>query len=128
MNQDLLKKWQSQLLKGTLELYILGTIAQKDRYAFEIIQALKVLDGMVSIYPLLKRLEKEQLISTYWQESQNGPPRKYYQLTAVGQDNFAQMRLEWQDFSHFLNQHLERTAHDEQPSSQGIPLTFKQTP
>lgn len=116
MAKDLLKKWQSQLLKGTLELYILGSIAQQDRYAFEIIQALKALEGLVSegsIYPLLKRLEKEGLITTYWRESQGGPPRKYYQLTPDGQENFSQMRQEWHHFSSFLNHHLQGvTAHD----------------
>ncbi|PIQ23330.1 PadR family transcriptional regulator [bacterium (Candidatus Blackallbacteria) CG17_big_fil_post_rev_8_21_14_2_50_48_46] len=113
MHQEFIKNWQSQLLKGSLELCILSLIGERTRYAFEMIQELNDFEGLSisegSIYPLLKRLQKEGLIDTFWSESSTGPPRKYYRLTEKGHEILTRMRLEWLKFSDFLNHLMQRT-------------------
>jgi PadR family transcriptional regulator PadR len=96
---DDLKKWASQIRKGSLEMCLLGVLADEARYGFEIVQNLGTSDGLAisegTLYPLLNRLQNEGLIEASWQESPNGPPRKYYSLTASGREAFARMREEW---------------------------------
>src|SRR6476620_8804326 len=93
---DDLKKWSSQIRKGSLEMCLLGVLAHQPRYGFEIVQHLNDTSGLAvsegTLYPLLNRLQNESLIDAYWQESASGPPRKYYTLTATGRESFARMR------------------------------------
>lgn len=96
---DDLKKWASQIRKGSLEMCLLGVLADEARYGFEIVQNLGTSDGLAisegTLYPLLNRLQNEGLIEANWQESPSGPPRKYYSLTPSGRDAFVRMREEW---------------------------------
>ena len=72
----------SQILKGTLEACILQLIKNKEMYGYEITEQLSnygldmVAQG--TIYPLLLKLEKEHMVTSYLKESTSGPPRKYY--------------------------------------------------
>lgn len=133
MTEDTLNKWLSQLRRGSLELCILGLIETEDTYAFAMIQALAELDGFVltegAIYPLLKRLQTESLIESYWVESDSGPPRKYYRLTSHGRTMLTRMRAEWTKFSHFVSQILERSSGDdasERTDLAKVPLPVKE--
>lgn len=80
----------SQMLKGTLEGCILGIISKEATYGYEISEQLmkygfgKIAEG--TIYPLLLRLEKNELVRATYQASGVGPKRKYYELTAKGWD------------------------------------------
>jgi len=124
MSQEMLKKWQSQLRKGTLELCVLGLIAQGDSYAFAMLQALQAAGQEISegaLYPLLKRLQKDGLISSYWRESDSGPPRKYYQLTPVGQQVLKLMHAEWQSFQAFMQTILKGVSDVHPPSHTSPP-------
>lgn len=100
---DDLKKWSSQIRKGSLEMCLLGVLAHQARYGFEIVQHLNEVSGLAvsegTLYPLLNRLQNEALIEAYWQESASGPPRKYYTLTATGRDSFTRMRDEWRRYA-----------------------------
>jgi PadR family transcriptional regulator PadR len=100
---DDLKKWSSQIRKGSLEMCLLGVLAHQPRYGFEIVQHLNDTSGLAvsegTLYPLLNRLQNEGLIDAYWQESASGPPRKYYTLTATGRESFARMRDEWRRYA-----------------------------
>lgn len=113
MEEDNLKKWMSQVRKGSLELCILGLIKEKDIYAFELIQELEKIESLVltegTIYPLLKRLQGDDLISSFWVESESGPPRKYYRMTERGNDFFNEMEKEWTKFNQAINQILDRS-------------------
>ncbi|MFN4152241.1 MAG: PadR family transcriptional regulator [Candidatus Sericytochromatia bacterium] len=113
MEEDSLKKWMSQVRKGSLELCILGLIKEKDIYAFELIQELEKIESLVltegTIYPLLKRLQGDELISSFWVESDNGPPRKYYKMTEKGNDFFSEMEKEWTKFNQAINDILNRS-------------------
>ena len=74
-----------QFKKGVLELIVLESVRKKDMYGYELVEEVsKVIDvNEGTIYPLLKRLTNEHYFETYLRESTEGPPRKYYHLTAA---------------------------------------------
>lgn len=97
MNID---EWRSQLKRGTLEFCVLLMIAQGECYGYELISRLEkqpILSVKEStIYPLLRRLLREGLLSSVWRESAEGlPPRKYYTITDQGRAYLEAMEAEW---------------------------------
>lgn len=111
-----LKKWGTQIRKGSLEMCLLAQLADRPRYGFEIVSDLAATGSLVvsegTIYPLLNRLQNETLIVAHWQESVSGPPRKYYQLSSQGRDTLARMRTEWRTHALSVEALL---AHSERP-------------
>jgi len=99
----------TQLKKGTLELCVLSLLSKADRYGFELVGAIsaqiQISEG--TIYPLMKRIKDDGHVTTYWRESQEGPPRKYYQLTEPGRKRLATMEEEWRNISAGINKILE---------------------
>jgi len=89
-----------QLKKGALDLCVLALLARGDDYAYEIASRLADAIGMGegTIYPLMRRMQADGLVSTYLVESASGPPRKYYRLTAEGKRTFTAQRAEWVAF------------------------------
>ncbi len=92
--------WKTQIKRGTLEFCILLMIKQKPSYGYEIINTLEEYPILAAkentIYPLLRRLLKEEYISSSWQDSAEGlPPRKYYSMTDKGLDYLVAMSVEW---------------------------------
>jgi PadR family transcriptional regulator, regulatory protein PadR len=90
----------AQMRKGVLELCILSIVSREDAYASDIIEKLKearliVVEG--TLYPLLTRLKNEGLLSYRWEESTQGPPRKYYRITEQGQADLGQMAVDWKE-------------------------------
>lgn len=86
--------------KGVLELCILSIVSQQDAYASELIEKLKeakliVVEG--TLYPLLTRLKNDGMLSYRWEESTQGPPRKYYRITEDGQNLLDVMKSDWRD-------------------------------
>ncbi len=108
--------WVTQLYKGTLELCMLALLANGERYGYEITQALNQTGGLElgegTIYPLLTRLQREGLVSSRWQESPSGPPRKYYQLTEKGLEAMEGMSTRWATLTEQVNGIL-REAYDD---------------
>lgn len=98
-----------QFKKGVLELCVLSMLEQKDCYGYELVNEISknisISEG--TIYPLLRRLTKEGLFTTYLQESQEGPPRKYYQLTESGREMRLQLTNEWHTFVEGVNRILK---------------------
>ncbi len=92
---------QVQLKRGVLELCVLALLSRGDAYAYEIASRLaKGIDmGEGTIYPLMRRMQSDGLVDTYLVESQSGPPRKYYKLTAAGEASFTAQKAEWTAFS-----------------------------
>ena len=92
----------TQMRKGALEYCVLALLTDQARYGFEIVQRLSQIDGMLTsegtMYPLLGRLRRDGLVESAWKESQTGPPRRYYQLTAEGQRALRGFRDEWTTF------------------------------
>ena len=90
----------SQLKKGALELCVLALLRKRDYYGYELVQAIseniEISEG--TIYPLLRRLSKEDLFDTYLRESEEGPPRKYYKLTETGLEVYKEKYTNWKNF------------------------------
>lgn len=89
----------AQMRRGVLPYCVLAMLRDKERYGFELVQALGGIDGMVTgegtIYPLLARLRRQGLVQTSWQESTAGPPRKYYRLADAGKEALAEFSGSW---------------------------------
>ena len=92
----------SQLRRGALEYCVLALLAREERYGFDIVRTLGSIDGMVTgegtLYPLLSRLKKDGHVTTTWRESDAGPPRKYYAITAEGRRALADFTTQWRLF------------------------------
>jgi len=91
----------SQLKRGTLELCVLALVCRGDCYGYELVNRISdtmhITEG--TIYPLLKRLKDNGSISSYIVESQEGPPRKYYQITDSGRLEKQRQEKEWSEFA-----------------------------
>lgn len=96
---------KTQLKKGTLDMCVLAVLARGDSYAYELVSTLsetmEISEG--TIYPLMRRLQAEAWVSTYFVESSSGPPRKYYSLTAAGRNSLVGMEQEWRSFVNEVN-------------------------
>ncbi len=100
MNVDNTK---SQMRKGMLEYCILLLIHRQPAYANEIIDKLKEAKMIVregTLYPLLTRLKNDKLLQYEWQESTQGPPRKYYALTMEGEEALRQLDASWNELEY----------------------------
>lgn len=99
MRNSFLENWATQLRKGFLELCILNGIRDGRLYGYEIVRALRKIDGLVisegTIYPILSRLKREGLVETNIEESSEGPARKYYRLTKTGEAMLSRMNAHW---------------------------------
>lgn len=95
----------TQFKKGVLELCVLVLLDRKDCYGYEMVdeisKSISISEG--TIYPLLKRLKKEKMVTSYLKESQDGPPRKYYKITDLGKERKANMVVEWDEFAIGVN-------------------------
>ena len=97
---------KAQMRKGVLEYCILSILKDEDKYASEILDALKdakmlVVEG--TIYPLLTRLKNAGLLNYRWEESTSGPPRKYYGLTETGQLFLKELNNTWDELRNAVN-------------------------
>lgn len=94
-----------QFKKGVLNLCVLVLLDKQDHYGYELVQKISdqisISEG--SVYPLLRRLTKEGYFTTYLQESTEGPPRKYYQLTEAGRTYLQEQLKEWDNFTKGVN-------------------------
>lgn len=101
----------SQMRRGTLEYCVLAILRRGERYGFDLVKELGAVDGMVTsegtIYPLLTRLRKDGLLTSTWQESTKGPPRRYYRITPKGKRALANFLEEWERFRASVEQLLE---------------------
>lgn len=100
---------QSQLKRGTLELCVLSILWRGDCYGYELVnkisECMQITEG--TIYPLLKRLKDSGSIDSYIVESQEGPPRRYYNITDRGREIKIEQENEWYRFSAAINQLLK---------------------
>ena len=91
---------KAQMRKGVLEYCILSILSKNDAYASDIIKKLKeakmiVVEG--TLYPLLTRLKNAGLLSYRWEESTQGPPRKYYGITDTGRAFLIDLDGSWRE-------------------------------
>lgn len=97
-NQEKIENTRAQMRKGTLEYSVLLAISKKPMYSSDILATLKTADMIVvegTLYPLLSRMRRNGLLEHEWQESEGGPPRKYYQLTEDGKEVLKELSNTW---------------------------------
>ena len=104
-----IEDWTTQLKKGTLEYCILLLIRETPCYGYEIMNRLSewpiVSAKESTVYPLLRRLQKEGCLEAFWQETTEGlPPRKYYEITSAGKNYLDAMSVEWASLVSTLGQ------------------------
>ncbi|MFC2098892.1 PadR family transcriptional regulator [Bacteroidota bacterium] len=97
---------KAQMRKGILEYCILSILSKNDAYASDIIKELKeakliVVEG--TLYPLLTRQKNAGLLGYRWEESTQGPPRKYYTITDTGKKLLEEMHQSWKDLVEAIN-------------------------
>lgn len=93
------------LIRGTLNTLLLEVISRRPMYGYEICKAVNtktqgyfdLREG--SLYPALHRLERNGLLKAFWEQTDAGRRRKYYQITDSGGEALARKRTEWRDFA-----------------------------
>lgn len=98
INSTIAENSRIQMRRGVLEYSILLILKRSDEYASSIIQKLKDVDIIVvegTLYPLLIRLKNLGLLSYRWEESPQGPPRKYYMITDKGREQLSELDATW---------------------------------
>ncbi len=91
---------KAQMRKGILEYCILSILSRGDSYTPQIISELKDADMIVvegTLYPLLARQKNQNLLSYRWEESPQGPPRKYYMITERGREMLHRLDQVWDE-------------------------------
>jgi PadR family transcriptional regulator, regulatory protein PadR len=110
-----------QLRRGTLEFCVMALLRHEPRYGFDLVRELSEADGLLTsegtIYPLLSRLRKDGLVTTTWQASESGPPRRYYQLTGDGRLALERFAADWRRFRDSVDRVLNATT---DPSTGGF--------
>ena len=95
-------KLMTQMRRGAIEYCVLALLRDEARYGFELTRSLAEADGLVTsegtVYPLLSRLRHDGLVETFWEESPQGPPRRYYQLSPEGRRSLESFTVQWRRF------------------------------
>jgi len=97
---------QSQMKKGILEFCILSIIRRGEAYPSDIVEEMRaanmnILEG--TLYPLLTRLKNAEMLTYRWEESNSGPPRKYFSLTEKGEAFYKELEQTWVELSNAVN-------------------------
>ncbi len=94
-NKDFEIRWKSQIKKGLIEYIILLLLEKKTYYGYDLldkitaVSSIEIAEG--TLYPLLNRLKKDELVTSKWQEMESGIPRKYYTITQKGMKQIIMM-------------------------------------
>ena len=100
--------WSTQLRKGVVELMILSLVEHEALYGYAIVRELKDRGGLVAgegtVYPVLRRLEADGLVSAAWSDEGPAGPRKYYRITDAGRAFLERAWAEWDGLSSALNE------------------------
>jgi PadR family transcriptional regulator PadR len=114
----------TQLRRGVLEFCVLSLLRGEPRYGFDLVRQLGEVEAMVTsegtIYPLLSRLRRDGWVTTSWQESESGPPRRYYALSEDGRRALSTFTGEWRRFRDSVD-HLLEDRHPEPGDEHGDP-------
>ena len=93
--------------KGLLEFLILRIVSADKVYVADMLQRLHATEFATqegTLYPLLSKMRREGLLDYEWQESDSGPPRKYYRLTAKGKSQLTELNEYWKDINATISQ------------------------
>lgn len=102
----------AQLKKGVLELCVLVLLLHKDRYGYELVRHISENIDIArgTLYPLLKKMQKDDYVSIYFVSSTEGPQRKYYSITPIGRERMERLLKEWMHFSKSVTQILNKNC------------------
>ena len=95
------------LRRGLLEFLVLGIVSAGPVYVADILRRLSATDFATqegTLYPLLSKMRREELLDYEWRESASGPPRKYYRLTATGARQLAEFRDYWTSLTTLIDE------------------------
>ncbi len=99
MNNLFIHKWTAQVKKGVLSFIVLNLLKESTYYGYELIEKVKISTDMDiaegTLYPLLIKLNKENLVTSKWVEQKYGIPRKYYSLSEEGKITLQKMKEYW---------------------------------
>jgi len=104
---------KTELMKGNLPLLVLSLLSKGDLYGYEIAKRIAERSNDLinlkegSLYPALHLLEKHGLVTGYWVPQEGKPPRRYYNITLRGQEELAEEKKNWQEFTSAVGQILE---------------------
>ncbi len=101
---ELLNSLTTELRRGTLTLAVLSQL-HTPQYGYSLVQLLErsgIDIDQSTLYPLLRRLEKQELVTSNW-DTQESRPRKYYEISSFGRVIFNQLKIEWESMNRELN-------------------------
>ncbi|MFL0248352.1 PadR family transcriptional regulator [Candidatus Clostridium stratigraminis] len=105
----------NQYKKGVLDLLVLSMLSKEDWYGYDLSEYLSrhidIADG--SVYPLLRKLKSDGLVTTYLSEESGGPPRKYYTITESGKEYLTNEKQQWLSFMKTVEKLLEGESYHE---------------
>ena len=108
------EKYERQMKKGVLDMLVLKLLRSEAKYGYQIIQEMKEKSGETfllkdgTLYPILYRLEDEQLVVSTWSEAEGKQvPRKYYEITEAGQKALDEIEVVWKRISDGISRIME---------------------
>lgn len=108
--EELIKTFTVELKRGSLVLLVLSQLREQE-YGYSLIQKLEDKGAPIeagTLYPLLRRLEKQQLLTSEWDTTESRP-RKFYVLSELGKEVYIELKREWK----LLSNQLERMLQEE---------------
>jgi PadR family transcriptional regulator PadR len=101
----------AQLLRGVLDLAVLGVVAGEDGYGYDVVRRLRAAGlhdvGDASVYGTLRRLYSAGALTSYVVASEEGPHRKYYGITTAGRSELKRQAEDWRAFSTTITSLIE---------------------
>ena len=108
--------WLAQVRRGVAEQCVLALLTRGEMYGFELARELgargRIIGSEGTLYPLLARLRRNGLVETSWQESNAGPPRRYYHLTSDGELALASFKKQWRGFRDAVDEILDEGSQE----------------
>ncbi len=104
---------RSDMIRGHLDSMILRLIIEKDRYGYEISKEISERTGQqfhikeATLYAVFQRLEKKELIESYFGSESKGGKRKYYRITTLGKAFFKESVEEWKEIKEIIDLFME---------------------
>lgn len=115
------EKWEAQLRKGTLELVILAALQGRTLYGLELLKLLHNFKSAAisegTLYPLLERLKRDQLVDAKWVQEGESRPRKYYTLTPAGEQKLGDLIAIWRQSAADIEHLLKHPGPQDLPTS-----------
>ena len=109
-----MRAWIAQVRKGLVELCIMAALRRGETYGYQLLQELSNAGGLAitesTVYPILSRLKEDGYVRVRATPSPDGPPRRYYRLTSLGQVRLKQMAAYWDEIQRSTKVLLKKGA------------------